>query len=108
MGHVGFVNKFSSKVDLSTNYLGMNSAFMIELILSAKDLEVPLIEYEGTILRTPVDGISLGIIVKKDSSRPLSRDDMIKLKKIYSEWWERKKMTPWKVLGVPGNLVIGL
>lgn len=90
-GHIGFVNKFSSQLDLSTNYLGVNSAFMIELILSTKELKGPLIEYEGTSIKTPVEGISLGIIVKKNSSQSLSRDDMIELKGIYNEWWERKR-----------------
>jgi hypothetical protein len=61
-GMPGFSNQFSSNVDLSKKYIGMNAAFMIELILSTDKINLPLTQYQGTNLITPVEGISLGVI----------------------------------------------
>ncbi len=90
-GMPGFSNQFSSNIDLSKKYLGMNAAFMIELILSTDKDYLPLIRYQGTSLVTPVDGISSGIIINKISLKPLSKDDMKEIKEKYLQWWDLNK-----------------
>lgn len=95
MGSVGFRNRFSSFLDLSEKYKGMNSAFMIEYIISNDEFRYPLIEYEGTELITKVEGIYQGLIVKASSpDQNLEYDDMVEIAKLYSGWWADHKNLP--------------
>ena len=87
-GNPGFVNKYSSTIDLSDKYLGMNAAFLVELILAREKISSPLTYYEGTTMFSQVEGISYGVIVKDDSMH-LTKEDMINIKSQYSNWWKK-------------------
>lgn len=80
-GFVGFQSLSSSDLSLTANnYVGIRAAYMIECILS--DSTNTQIYDKGVIVRKSKDKII---------HKPLEYDDVIKIKRIYSEWWDKNK-----------------
>ena len=103
-GVVAFINPISS--DLYSykynNKLGINYAYYIDYILSKdsietvnKDWEEPD-DYHWAEITKSYRIYHIGVIVKQDENNkpilePLTHEDMIKIKKMYSDWWEQNK-----------------
>ena len=103
MGSSNFVNPYESnlgRVDLHGGPLGINYAYMIELIL-AKDSIKDNYVYEGgydtwyeKMKPYKIYG-HCKIIEKKDLNNPnvlaVSSDDMKTIKSVYNKWWQSNK-----------------
>lgn len=100
-GSCGFHNPaYSDLPPVVMEPVGINYAYMIELILSKNAIEhvtgVPAMGDGWDEVMKPYRLYQHCIIVKKDIyDKPiiekLSMDDMRKIKKIYSDWWVRHK-----------------
>ena len=104
-GKVAFINPSSSHLYsyMFSNKLGINYAYYIDYILSMDSVEtVNKIWnenedfYHWEEITKPYRIYNAGVIVKQDGNNnpilePLSHADMVNIKKMYTDWWEKNK-----------------
>jgi hypothetical protein len=95
-GEVGFHSDYSSLIEEYThnNYKGIDAAYLIEFLLAKDVLSVSKTSI-STADRSPFNIYGLGVIVKKRvgciEKKPLEFEDMVIIKRLYTEWWNINK-----------------
>jgi hypothetical protein len=108
---VGLVDPRSSYIEnWNINQIGIKYAYNIDYILSRDSVETIMQTWDDNedfvhwAERTkPYRIYYFGVIVKQDDNgqsifEPLTHEDMVIIKKMYSEWWEENKEKPIETL----------
>lgn len=100
---VGFQDPKSSTIHSFTfkNYIGIDAAYLIELILSKDSIEITKgDDWEQKVKPYRIYGY--GIIVKTKNNEPilepLNYEDMKAIQAIYLKWWQSNKDKPIELL----------
>jgi len=107
---IGFINPIFSRIEnWFINQDGINYAYYIDYILSKDSIETVKKTWNNDDslhweeLSRPYRIYNLGIIFKQDEYNqpilePLTHEDMVKIKKMYLDWWKRNKDKPIETL----------
>ena len=107
---IGFKSPMSSYIDTwQINQIGIQYAYLVDYILSKDSVEtVKKYWSDDDILHwaellEPYRIYDIGIIVKQDKNNkpilePLVYEDMVNIRKMYSEWWKKNKDKPIETL----------
>ncbi|MDR2854031.1 MAG: hypothetical protein LBV31_01855 [Prevotellaceae bacterium] len=108
---IGFKDPVSSFIgNYHFNLYGIKYAYLVDYILSIDSIETvnkTWNESENFLHwaeeTKPYRIYNIGIIVKQDENdkpilEPLTYDDMVKIKKMYFDWWEQNKDKPIDIL----------
>jgi len=90
----GFMDRQSSYLPPLNNYSGIESAYIIEFILAKESVD-PNYNFNTSKGENPYRIYHSGLIVKAEEKYPsykaLKYEDMILIKKIYFQWWQKNK-----------------
>jgi len=108
---INFLNPISSFIgSYHINQKGILDAYCIDFILSKDSIETveKILSDDDYLTRwqkqiEPYRIYGLGIIVKQDENdkpilEPLTHEDMVIIKKMYLDWWEKNKEKPIETL----------
>lgn len=108
---IGFFNPMSSYIDnYRFNQKGIKNAYLVDYILSKDSVEIVNKTWnkEGDVMHwaeqtKPYRIYNIGVIVKQSDHHklilePLTPSDMVKIKKMYLNWWENNKDKPIEIL----------
>ena len=101
---MGFKNPIDSYIgNYHFNQYGIRYAYLIDYVLSKDSIEIVNKNWEEQEdwihwdeLTKPYRIYRIGVIVKQDENNkpilePLTHEDMVKIKKMYSDWWKQNK-----------------
>ena len=100
---IGFINPMKSNLSYHFNQIGIKYVYNIDYILSKDSIETvnktwndneDFLHWEE--LTKPYRIYNIGIIVKQDVNNkpilePLTHEDMVNIRKMYFDWWEKNK-----------------
>lgn len=108
---VGFQNPINSYIgNYHFNQYGIKYAYLVDYVLSKDSIETvhktwndneDFIHWSENT--KPYRVYNVGVIVKqningKTTSEPLTHDDMVLIKKMYLEWWNKNKNKPIEII----------
>jgi len=72
-------------------FFGVFSAYVIELILGREKLNTENSYKSQYLLDEPTNYIYTRGLIIDEENRIINKEDLIKIRKIYAEWWEKNK-----------------